>query len=92
MSPTRSSATAPAALDALLLPAAGTDRRRATADLDAAFVDGVITRRQGHPAALACARIRLVGTAAAALDLRSRDSVSHDQDAVAYGGWLAGLR
>jgi len=88
---TRSSATAPAALEALLLPAAGNDRRRAAVALDAAFVDGVSARRQGHPAALACARIRLVGTAAAALDLRSRDSVSHDQDAVAYGGCLAGL-
>jgi hypothetical protein len=69
MSPTRP-ATAPAALEALLLPAAGIDRGRAAVDLDAAFVDGVIARRQGHPAALACARIRLVGPAAAALTAR----------------------
>jgi hypothetical protein len=70
MSSTRSSATAQAELKALLLLAAGTDRRHAAADLDAALVDCVVARRQSHPVAVACARIRPVGTAEAALRAR----------------------
>ena len=70
MSSTRSSATAQAELEALVLLAAGIDRRRAAVDLDAAFVDCVVARRQGHPVAVACARIRPVGTAGAALRAR----------------------
>jgi hypothetical protein len=70
MSSIRSSATAQAELEALRLLAAGIDTQRAAVDLDAAFVDGVIARRQGHPAALACARIRPVGTAGTALRAR----------------------
>jgi hypothetical protein len=57
MSSTRSSATAQAELEALVLLAAGIDRRRAAVDLDAAFVDCVVARRQRHPVAVACARI-----------------------------------
>ena len=70
MSSTRSSATAQAELGALVLLAAVIDRRRAAVDLDAAFVDCVVARRQGHPVAVACARIRPVGIAGAALRAR----------------------
>jgi hypothetical protein len=70
MSSTRSSATARAELEALGLLAAGIDRRRAAVDLDAAFVDCVVARRQGHAVAVACVRIRPVGTAGAVLRAR----------------------
>ena len=38
--------------------------------LDAAFVDCIVARRQGHPVAVARTRIRPVGTAGAALRAR----------------------
>ena len=70
MSSTRSSAPAQAELEALVLLAAGIDRRRAAVDLDAAFVDCVVARRRGHPVAVACALIRPGGTEGAALRAR----------------------
>jgi hypothetical protein len=70
MSSTRSSATARAELEALGLPAAGTDWRPAAVDLDTAFVDCVVARRQGHPVAVARALIWPGGTAGAALRAR----------------------
>jgi hypothetical protein len=70
MSSTRSSATAQAELEALDLLTAGIDGRRAAVDLDAAFVDCVVARRQGHPVTVACTRIRPVGTAGATLRAR----------------------
>jgi hypothetical protein len=56
MSSTRSSGAAQAELEALLLPAG--------------FVDCVVARRQRHPVAVACARIRPVGPAGAAPSAR----------------------
>ena len=53
MSSTRSSATAQAELEALLLLAAGIDGRRAAVHFDAAFVECVVRRRQGHPVTVA---------------------------------------
>jgi hypothetical protein len=70
MSSTRSSATAQTELEALLLRTAGMVRRRPPVELDGAFVDCVVARRQGHAVAVACARIRPVGTAKAALRAR----------------------
>jgi hypothetical protein len=71
MSPTRSSsATAQAELEAPLSLVAGIDGRRAAADVDAAFVDCVVARRQGHLVAVACARTRPGATAGAALRAR----------------------
>ena len=46
MSSTRSSAGAQPEFEALVVLAAGIDRRRAAAVLDAAFVDCVLTRRR----------------------------------------------
>jgi len=70
MSSTGSSATARAELEALGVLAAGIDTRRAAVALDAAFVDCVVTRRQGHPVAVACALIRPGGTEGVALRAR----------------------
>ena len=70
MSSTRSSATVRPELEALGLLAAGIDTRRAAVDLDTAFVDCVVARCQAHPVAVACARIRPVGIAGAALRAR----------------------
>ena len=45
-------------LEALLFPTAGMVGRRPPVELDGAFVDCVVARRQCHAVAVACARIR----------------------------------
>jgi hypothetical protein len=67
MTSTRPPATAQTELKAPGSPAAGTDRRRAAVDLDAAIADRTIAPRQRQPIALARARNRPVATAPAAL-------------------------